>query len=220
MLAFLRDAKLSKFSALSIIVLILAAIFGTSHILPGLLPYFVFIVLGLLALYLQYGDKIIPLIFEKPLKNSWWKVIPVVIVTMIIAYAFIFIGLAFSSAPVANSALGTGSQSTKLIRMFWISVSLIGEEIITASLTFPLYTLIHKKLDNKKSWIIAAIVGSLLFGLLHFRAYNWNLYQMFFPIGLGRLPFTWLWIKSDSLWPSIVAHILYDLILFLPMIFL
>lgn len=172
MLAFLRDAKLSKFSALSIIVLILAAIFGTSHILPGLLPYFVFIV------------------------------------------------LAFSSAPVANSALGTGSQSTKLIRVFWISVSLIGEEIITASLTFPLYTLIHKKLDNKKSWIIAAIVGSLLFGLLHFRAYNWNLYQMFFPIGLGRLPFTWLWIKSDSLWPSIVAHVLYDLILFLPMIFL
>lgn len=37
--------------------------------------------------------------------------------------------------------------------------------------------------------------------------------------GLGRLPFTWLWIKSDSLWPAIGAHMVYDAVVFLPMIF-
>ncbi|KRL89946.1 hypothetical protein FC46_GL000442 [Lactobacillus kalixensis DSM 16043] len=214
LLNFLKQAKLSKLAPFSIIVLLLATFLGTSHILPSILPYFVFIVFGLLALYLQYSSKIIPLIFEKPAKNSWWKIVPIVIVTLIIAYV-----LSLFSSTVANSALGNGSQSDKLLRLFWISVSLIGEEIITASLTFPFYTLIHKKIGDRGSWLYAAIIGSLLFGLLHFRTYNWNLYQMMLPIGLGRLPFTWLWIKSDSLWSAIIAHIIYDLIVFLPMVF-
>ncbi|CAI3416746.1 MAG: hypothetical protein SOR80_02440 [Enterococcus cecorum] len=45
------------------------------------------------------------------------------------------------------------------------------------------------------------------------------MYQCIVVTGLTRLPFTCLWKKSDSLTTAIVAHILYDVILFLPEIF-
>lgn len=219
MLSYLKQTKLANTAPLSLVLLIISALLGTSHILPSILPYFVLLICGMGALCLQYNPAIIKLIFARPKRKVWWKVIPIVIITMIIAYIFVIVGTVLFNIPVdKNDTLGNGDKLSKLVNLFWVSISLIGEEVITASLTFPIYTLTLKKFGNQKAWVFAAIVGSLLFGLLHFRVYHWNLYQMFFPIGLGRLPFTWLWLNADSLWPAIVAHILYDLILFIPLV--
>lgn len=63
------------------------------------------------------------------------------------------------------------------------------------------------------------MIGSVFFGLMHVNAYDFNMYQCIVVTGLTRLPFTCLWKKSDSSPTAIVAHILYDVILFLPEIF-
>lgn len=59
------------------------------------------------------------------------------------------------------------------------------------------------------------LVSSLAFGMMHYNAYNWNLFQMLVTIGLTRIPFDWAWYKTDSLWTGIVGHIIFDLLAFL-----
>lgn len=220
MLNYLDSRSLTKFWWTSAATLLIGALLGTDSTLPGVLPYFAFIVFGGLSLYLQYGQGILAAILEKPKKGSWKLVIPVLIISYVIAFIFLGIGNLMGNQSVTNGATGSGPVATQLIRLFWICVSLIGEEIITAALTLPFISLLMKRFSDKRAWLVGAIIGSLLFGMLHFRAYDWNLYQMLVPIGLGRLPFTWLWVKADSLWPAVATHILYDLLLFLPAIFL
>lgn len=220
MINYLNSRTLTKIWWLSALTLILGAFLGTDSTLPGVLPYFAFIFFGCISLYIQYGKGIIAAIFEKLKKEGWKLVIPVLIIAYIIAFLFLGLGNLLGNKSVTNGAIGSGTVTEKLIQLFWICISLIGEEIITAALTLPFVSLLMNRLGNKRAWIFGAIIGSLLFGMLHFRAYHWNLYQMLLPIGLGRLPFTWLWVKSDSLWPSILTHIIYDVLLFLPAIFL
>lgn len=51
---------------------------------------------------------------------------------------------------------------------------------------------------------------------MHFKIYHGNLYQCLVVIGLTRLPFNYAWRKADSLWAGIIAHIIYDWIIFVP----
>lgn len=69
------------------------------------------------------------------------------------------------------------------------------------------------------AWIAASVISSLLFGMMHVNVYHWNMWQCLVVIGLTRLPFNWAWRKTDSLWGGIWAHIIYDLIIFVPAIF-
>ena len=218
MLNYLDSRNLSKIWWISAVTIIIGALLGTDSTLPGVLPYFAFIFFGGISLYLQYGRGILAAILEKPKKGSWKLVIPVLIISYVIAFIFLGIGNLLGNQPVTNGATGSGPVATQLIRLFWICISLIGEEIITAALTLPFVSLLMKRVNKRQAWIYGAIICSLLFGMLHFRAYDWNLYQMLVPIGLGRLPFTWLWVKSDSLWPAVITHILYDVLIFLPAI--
>ncbi|WP_338129584.1 CPBP family intramembrane glutamic endopeptidase [Ligilactobacillus saerimneri] len=68
---------------------------------------------------------------------------------------------------------------------------------------------------RRLAWIIAMLVSSLAFGMMHYNAYNWNLFQMLVTIGLTRIPFDWAWYKTDSLWTGIIGHIIFDLLAFL-----
>lgn len=218
MLDFFKQRPLVKFWPLSIITLLLGAYFATNQILPGILVYFVFLFFGGLSLYLQYGKGVLRAAFSFPKQNSWKWLIPVILVTLVLSFFFSFVGSLLGQPLAENSALGTGTLHQKSIRILWICLSLIGEELITAALTFPFYSLLNKKIQSKHALLLATLIGALLFGMLHFKVYHWNLYQMLVTTGLGRLPLTWLWFKADSLWPASIAHILYDLILFIPML--
>ncbi|KRL74080.1 CPBP family intramembrane glutamic endopeptidase [Ligilactobacillus saerimneri] len=72
-----------------------------------------------------------------------------------------------------------------------------------------------KHYQPKTAWIIAMLVSSLAFGMMHYNAYNWNLFQMLVMICLTRIPFDLAWYKTDSLWTGIVGHIIFDLLAFL-----
>lgn len=122
-----------------------------------------------IAIVIQYEKPALAKLCAPVKEKTWRWVIPIVIITIVVTFATIFLGQALGIQSVANGALdGPGTVGQKLFQLALVCVSLIGEEMFTAVMT---------------------------------------------------LPFTCLWKKSDSLTTAIVAHILYDVILFLPEIF-
>ncbi len=110
----------------------------------------------------------------------------------------------------------SGPMLGRIVDLLELTFSLVGEELITAAVAFPLYHLASKKLPAQWAWVVASVVSSLLFGLMHFKIYHGNLYQCLVVIGLTRLPFNYAWRKADSLWAGIIVHIIYDWIIFVP----
>ncbi|EHI69267.1 hypothetical protein ACVRY7_01385 [Streptococcus ictaluri] len=74
-------------------------------------------------------------------------------------------------------------------------------------------------MSSQKAILIGSILGVLIYGLLHLPTYEWSFYQCLVVIGLGRLPFTYLWFKEDSLRAGIYSYVLYDYWLFALIIF-
>lgn len=219
MLNILNQAKLSKYAIVSIIIILIGVVGGTTHWLPGKLPYFSLLIAGALAIIIQFNWRVFAQTMGKINKSSIIWILPIIVLTFALSLGAVQLGNMLGFTSSANGAVGNGNQTQQLITLAFVCISLIGEELITAAITFPIFNLLSSKMSIKKAWIISSIIGALCFGLMHVNAYNFNLYQCLVVTGLTRLPFNWLWVKSNSLWGGIIAHIIYDLIVFLPMIF-
>jgi len=93
---------------------------------------------------------------------------------------------------------------------------LFGEEIITILPFLALMHLfsVHFGKGRKAAIIGAWIVSSLVFGLMHLPAYDWNWIQCIFIIGTARMVLTLPWILTKNIWVSTGAHIINDWLLF------
>lgn len=152
--------------------------------------------------------------FLKPLKNKFYDIFIIfvtIIVTYLLSFLSIFIGNKLGLSPEANSIIDVMT----VVRLIKVCISLIEKEIITLAIFLSIFNILSKKLTNRKSLVISLILSSVLFGLMHFRAYNFNLYQMIVVIGLTRIPFSILFLKTKTLRSAIYAHIIYDLLIFL-----
>jgi membrane protease YdiL (CAAX protease family) len=93
---------------------------------------------------------------------------------------------------------------------------LFGEEVITI---LPFLALLQwlvggLGVGRKRAIIVAWLVSSLAFGLLHLPTYDWNLVQCVLVIGVARLVLTLPWIMTKNIWVSTGAHIINDWSLF------
>jgi membrane protease YdiL (CAAX protease family) len=93
---------------------------------------------------------------------------------------------------------------------------LLGEELITI---LPFLALLQwlvggLGVGRKRAIIVAWLVSSLVFGLLHLSAYDWNVVQCVLVIGTARLVLTLPWIMTKNIWVSTGAHIINDWTLF------
>ena len=68
-------------------------------------------------------------------------------------------------------------------------------------------------MKNKYAVLIAWIISSLFFGMLHLQTYSFNFYQAFIVIGAVRMGMSWSYIKTKNLNVSYIAHVLYDFII-------
>ena len=103
-----------------------------------------------------------------------------------------------------------------LILLFTLFIGMIGEEVITAIFTFPVWGWLREKgLSSSLSFFLAAVFSSLIFGLFHLPIYGWNWLQCLLTIGLTRIPYTYAWKQMNSIWGGILLHYLFDLILIL-----
>lgn len=201
---------MNNYSIVSILFIALAVYGGTNLDFLGVklpLAWTWLIIGGSLALYSQFGKDIFKASLGKMNGKNIVPIIVVVIVSYIIAFGTSIIGDALGFSIASNTALGNGDTKSKIINLILVSISLIEEEIITDVIAFPVFYIQVKKMKIQNTWIIVALTSSILFGLI----YQGNPYQMFIPIDLVILPFTWLWTKTDSIWRGIIDYILYDL---------
>lgn len=112
-----------------------------------------------------------------------------------------------------STPLGNGDAHSKIINLALVTISLVGEEMLTSAVTMPFFSLLRKKFSDRGALVVASVIGAVLFGSMHLVMYDFNIYQCIVTIGLTRLPFTWLWFKADNLKPAIVAHRVYDWII-------
>jgi len=93
---------------------------------------------------------------------------------------------------------------------------LFGEELITI---LPFLALLQwlvggLGVGRRRAIIVAWLASSLVFGLLHLPAYDWNVVQCVLVIGTARMVLTLPWIMTKNIWVSTGAHIVNDWSLF------
>lgn len=220
MLNNLEKTPLRPYWYLSVLFIALGVYGSLSEVLP--LTWIWFIVGGALAIITQFNFETLKISMGKMEKGSWKIIFWSIILTFIASFATMALGnLLFHTGFVENSnAVHTGPILARIQHLVLLSISLIGEELITASVAFPLYHLLAKKMSSKQAWIIAGLISAILFGLMHLKIYHGNLYQCIVVIGLTRLPFNYAWRKTNSLWGGIIGHVIYDLVIFIPAMFI
>lgn len=93
---------------------------------------------------------------------------------------------------------------------------LLGEEVVTL---LPFLALMHwlvigLRVGRRRAIIVAWLVSSVVFGLIHLPTYDWNLIQCVLVIGVARMVLTLPWIMTKNIWVSTGAHIINDWTLF------
>lgn len=93
---------------------------------------------------------------------------------------------------------------------------LLGEEVVTLLpfLALMYWLVIGLGVGRRRAIIVAWLVSSLVFGLIHLPTYDWNLIQCVLVIGVARMVLTLPWIMTKNIWVSTGAHIINDWTLF------
>jgi hypothetical protein len=198
--------------------IIALGMYGGTNPVP--LSWLALLAAGSAVLVLMFGKDTFLSFFKKMKKGSWKPIFVAIVLGYLVSIVASAVGpLLGQGALQENGIINSLAQPTlwgNIVTLTTLGISLIGEEVITASIAFPVYYLLVKKIGRKQAWIWAALISAALFGMMHFNAYNGNWYQMLIVIGVGRLPFTYAWTKTDSLWGGIIAHVVYDFLIFIP----
>jgi len=95
--------------------------------------------------------------------------------------------------------VGNLTLLTSLLPVMWLVV--IGEEVLFRGLLMNF--LAHKLGGKTKSWVIAILISSVIFGLGHF----WKGPQGMLSSGMAALVFgVGYYLSGRNLWPVIIAH--------------
>lgn len=93
-------------------------------------------------------------------------------------------------------------------------MSLVEEEIYIVAIFVLVFLLLFTFMRTKFSIWGASTISLLVFGLSHYSVYDGNLHQCIFIIGLAHATSLYAWLKTQNLLILMLAHLLYDLILF------
>lgn len=134
----------------------------------------------------------------------------------------IFIGMLvmfFFGADANATIAGLVGQSSASLELFFLSTipQLLGEELLTILpfLAILQFAYARMGLSRRKAVVVAWLLSSLLFGLVHLPTYNWNWVQCIVVIGSARLVLTLAYLKTKNIWVSTGAHIINDWSIFM-----
>jgi len=150
------------------------------------------------------------------------------VVLSMVGYTFLTMGLSLAIGLIVLVTYGANPNPVITIlqdsNYFELSLfllrtlpQLMGEEVLTILpfLALLTYFYSHLKWSHKRAVLVAWLLSSLWFGLLHLPTYQGNLVQSIFVVGGARMVLTFAYIRTKNLWVSTGAHILYDWILIL-----
>lgn len=151
--------------------------------------------------------------FGKLFKKFKKRDIGIIILTIIMSYILAILSSIGGVDLVENPITDFISKDNIVQILFLTAIQLIGEEILFVIPFLFTYNKLKKNMKNKYSVLIAWIISSLFFGMLHLQTYSFNFYQAFIVIGAVRMGMSWSYIKTKNLNVSYIAHVLYDFII-------
>lgn len=133
----------------------------------------------------------------------------------------ILVGMLVMKQFGAETNLAVGSladMDTKERVLFFLRTipQLFGEEILTILPFLAILYVAYDKLNLSRTgaFLLAWLLSSVVFGLVHLPSYNWNLIQCLLVIGSARLVLSLAYIKTKNIWVSTGAHIINDWVIF------
>ncbi len=194
--------------------------------MTNLIPYIGIIIpfiCGLISILIIFGkEETIRLL--KPMRKPFFRPLSVAVLlsfTIKITLVSIIVMFRFSDiSTVQNNGyidgIATIGFAQKLILFITLLLSMIGEELILASIILPLYYFLKK---NQYGWVISVLLSGIIFSLMHIETYNFN-FWICITVGLSHLPMTHVWKSTESLRGGIYSHIIYNLFSILPVLVL
>ena len=172
-------------------------------------------IVGGIVLWHQFGKDGFKQFMQKPKVNMLLWIPITIVACLIIGTLTSFIGKTLGlTHTMANqgveSIAQSGNISTKILFFLFGWLHLLGEELMTAIICLPLLVILLKKCSRNLALFISISVSTIVFGAIHLPAYGWDFYQAIIVIGLVRLPFTFMWFKSKSIWGGAIPHAIFD----------
>ena len=160
-------------------------------------------------LYVSRGK--IDLFFRMPKRKDIKLIIICVILYYIYAMGSIYILELIGIQTAANASNG----AVDLLFILISFIQIIGEELIKVIVFLIAMFLVYKITNNRKlSIVISTAIALLIFGLMHYSAYNGNLIQIIFIIGLGSVFYMYAYLKTKNVVVSYLCHIIIDGLVF------
>jgi uncharacterized protein len=158
------------------------------------------------AIFGKVGGREVKLMFGFALLN--------IVVSMAIGTTLYALTEVASNA--ATAQLGSLDTAGRIAFFAKTIPQLFGEEIITLLPFLALLQWLSKDLGvgRKGAIVVAWLLTSILFGLIHLPTYDWNWIQCIVVIGSARLMLTLPWILTKNIWVCTGAHIVNDWLLF------
>lgn len=144
----------------------------------------------------------------KDLKISFMFAIIEILNGIVFIYIFNIYGIELSVSKV------TSQLSTPLM-LILIPIQILGEQLIIIG-TFLVSLKTFNKLIKSRFVLLSLSLTftGCSFGLLHLTAYDWNVMQCIFLIGVTSIWQIIIYIYTRNIWVSFLTHVLYDVIVF------
>lgn len=166
-------------------------IFGLSTILP--------------ILYVSRGNW--NLFFRMPNLNDILLIILCALLYYLYSIIMIYI---FNSTGVGTNG-NVVTTNIDIILCLGLLIQLLGEELFKIILMLSVMFLVYNFTNKRKVSIICGVlISTLMFGLIHYNAYNGALAQIIIIIGFGSLFYTYAYLKTKNVIVAYISHILID----------
>lgn len=155
--------------------------------------------------------------FSGSLKKNWKLIVGIVLLGFLVS-GVMSIAFKVLHIPVESNA---AVKDFSLHSLGYISISnllsLFNEEIIGLTSFIGSTILIRNvfKTSRNVSLWIGMLVSAVIFGMLHYDAYNGNIPQILLIIGSLRLVFNFSFTRSKNIVVSFVCHYIYDELIFI-----
>ncbi len=129
--------------------------------------------------------------------------------------AILVMSLVETTANPINDVLASQSLAQNLLTLLVALVQLFGEELLTLIAFMGVYQLCSRFWGGKAPGVVAWVVSSVIFALVHLQTYGFNVLQVLLVIGVARMVLTLGYMITKNLAVSYISHIVDDNTIFL-----
>lgn len=115
-----------------------------------------------------------------------------------------------------NAVLASQGLGQNLVTLFLNVIQLFGEEVMTFVVFMPVLQVCGRFLKGERApTVIAWVVSSVVFALVHLPTYGYNVVQVLLVIGVARMILSLGFIFTNNLVVSYISHIIDDNVIFI-----